>query len=122
MCGVTIYKNKINIVSDEINSMLNNDHTVTQAKLHLRECKNCPSRHTRVTHWDYTHQNLTICKSQNYQTAHKHCEKLWVSRGYNNVNTRGRYLLTIRCCNDFTVFTLTCYCLVYMTYFLKKTK
>lgn len=36
----TLYtKNKINTVSDEINSIVNNDHTVTQAKLHLRECK-----------------------------------------------------------------------------------
>lgn len=54
MCGVTMYKNNINTVSDEINSMVNNDHTVTQAKLHLRECKNCPSLHPRVTHWDLT--------------------------------------------------------------------
>lgn len=43
MCKVTIYKNNINTVSDEINSKLNNDLTVNQAKLHLRVQKTVPS-------------------------------------------------------------------------------
>lgn len=51
--------------------MVNNDHTVTQAKLHLRECKNRPSLHPRVTHWDLT-THVSIGQKKKNLTAHKH--------------------------------------------------
>lgn len=61
----TIYKNKTNAVSDEINSTVNNDHTVTQAKLHLRECKNCLSLYPGVKYWDMTtHVNWPFEKEE----------------------------------------------------------
>lgn len=51
----------------------NNYHTVTQAKLHVRECKNCPSLHPRLKHWDLTtHVSIgQFVKSQKNQTAHE---------------------------------------------------
>lgn len=64
--------------------MVNNDHTVTQAKLHLRECKNRPSLHPRVTHWDLTaHVSIGQKKKKSNRTQTQ--QKLWVIRGYNNV-------------------------------------
>lgn len=64
--------------------MVNNDHTVTPAKLHLRECKNRPSPHPRVTHWDLTtHVSIWQLGKEMNQTAQKKLQKLWVSQGYN---------------------------------------
>lgn len=69
--------------------MVNNDHTVTQAKLHLRECKNRPSLHPRVTHWDLTtHVSIgQFVKAQKKKKSNRTQtqQKLWVIRGYNNV-------------------------------------
>lgn len=67
-CGVTMYKNKINTVSDEINSMTSNDHTVTQSEATSQRVQGKPwSQSTSRCYTlgpDYARQS-TVCKSEN---------------------------------------------------------
>lgn len=61
--------------------MVNNNRTATRAKLHLRECKTCPSFTLGP---NYAHQDLTVGKAKGTKSGNaQKLQKLWVSRGHN---------------------------------------